>query len=136
VDWRPVGRDAEIAEIHAFLSDAAGAPAALEITGDIGIGKTVVWRHLLHAAGRSSRVLSCQTAPTERPPAFSALDDLFGDIAEDVLCALPGPRLRCCATRPGASARPGPAFRRPTGRCWRGGSSMCCGPCPPTRRSS
>jgi DNA-binding CsgD family transcriptional regulator/tetratricopeptide (TPR) repeat protein len=94
VDWRPVGRDAEIAEIHAFLSDAAGAPAALEITGDIGIGKTVVWRHLLHAAGRSSRVLSCQTAPTERPPAFSALDDLFGDIAEDVLCALPGPRRR------------------------------------------
>ena len=38
MDWRPVGRDAEIAEIQSFLSDAAGAPTALEITGDIGIG--------------------------------------------------------------------------------------------------
>src|SRR5579863_7351274 len=94
MDWRPVGRDAEIAEIQALLSERAGAPAALQITGDIGIGKTAVWRHLLHAAGRSPRVLSCQTAPTERPPAFSALDDLFGDIAGEVLSALPGPRRR------------------------------------------
>ena len=94
VDSRPVGRDAEIAEIWAFLSAASGAPAALAITGDAGIGKTVVWQHVLQAAGRSSRVLSCQPAPAERPLAFSALDDLFGDVAEEVLPALPGPRRR------------------------------------------
>jgi len=94
MDWRPIGRDAEIAKIRAFLSDAAGAPAALEITGDIGIGKTVVWRHVLHTADRTSRVLSCQPTPTERPLAFSALDDLFGDVAGEVLSVLPGPRRR------------------------------------------
>jgi SAM-dependent methyltransferase len=92
MDGRPVGRDAEIAEILAFIPDAAGPPAALEITGDIGIGKTRVWRHVLHTADRSSRVLSCQPAPTERPLAFSALDDLFGDVAGEILSALPGPR--------------------------------------------
>jgi predicted ATPase len=39
-------------------------------------------------------VLSCRPAPAERPLAFSALDDLFGDVAEQVLPALPGPRRR------------------------------------------
>ena len=52
----------------------------------------MVWQHLLQAAGRSSRVLSCRPAPAERPLAFSALDDLFGDVAGQVLPALPVPR--------------------------------------------
>ena len=94
MDSMLVGRDAEIAEISAFLSVAAGAPAALAITGDAGIGKTVVWQHVLQAAGRSTTVLSCRPAPAERPLAFSALDDLFGEVAEQVLPALPGPRRR------------------------------------------
>jgi AAA ATPase domain len=68
--------------------------AAVAITGDAGIGKTVVWQHLLQAASRSSTVLSCRPAPAERPLAFSALDDLFGDVAEQVLPALSGPRRR------------------------------------------
>jgi DNA-binding CsgD family transcriptional regulator len=98
VDWRPVGRDAEIAEIRAFLSAAAGAPAALVITGDAGIGKTMVWRHVLQAAGRSSRVLSCQPVLAEKPLAFSALDDLFGGAAEEILPALPRPRRQAVET--------------------------------------
>ena len=94
MDSELVGRDAEIAEIRAFLSAAPGALGAVAITGDAGIGKTVVWQHLLQAAGRSSRVLSCRPTAAERPLAFSALDDLFGDVAEQVLPALPGPRRR------------------------------------------
>jgi DNA-binding CsgD family transcriptional regulator/tetratricopeptide (TPR) repeat protein len=94
VDSRPVGRDAEIAEICAFLSAASGEPAALVITGDAGIGKTMVWQHVLEVAGRSSRVLSCRPATAERPMAFSALDDLFGDVAEQVIPALAGSRRR------------------------------------------
>jgi DNA-binding CsgD family transcriptional regulator len=89
-----VGRDAEIAEIRAFLSTVSGKPAAVAVTGDAGIGKTVVWQHLVQAVGRSATVLSCRPAPAERPLAFSALDDLFGDVAEQVLPALPGPRRR------------------------------------------
>jgi DNA-binding CsgD family transcriptional regulator len=94
VDWRPIGRDAEVAKIRALLSTASGATAALAITGDAGVGKTVVWRHMLQDVGRSSRVLSCQPAPAERPLAFSALDDLFGNVAGEILPALPGPRRR------------------------------------------
>ncbi len=94
MDSRPIGRDAEIAEISAFLSAASRAPAALVITGDAGIGKTVVWRHVLQGAGRSSRVLSCQPVLAEKPHAFSALDDLFGGAAEEILPALPRPRRR------------------------------------------
>ena len=91
VDSRPVGRDAEVAEIWAFFSAASGVPAALAITGDAGIGKSMVWQHVLQAAGRSSTVLSCRAAPAERPLAFSALEDLFGDVAEQVLPGLAGP---------------------------------------------
>jgi DNA-binding CsgD family transcriptional regulator len=94
VDSGLVGRDAQIAEICAFLSAASGAPAALAITGDTGIGKTAVWRHVLQVMGQSSRVLSCQPTLAERPLAFSALDDLLGDVAAEVLPALPGPRRR------------------------------------------
>ncbi len=89
---RPIGRDTEIAEICAFLSDASGAPAALAITGDVGIGKTALWKHAIQAASRSSRVISCQPSAAERPLAFSAFDDLFGDVAGEVLPALPGPQ--------------------------------------------
>jgi DNA-binding CsgD family transcriptional regulator/tetratricopeptide (TPR) repeat protein len=91
---RPVGRDTEIAQICAFLSATSGAPAALVITGDAGIGKTVVWKQVIQAAHPSSRVLSCQPASAEKPLAFSALDDLFGDVVEEVLVELPGPRRR------------------------------------------
>ena len=90
----PIGRDGEIAEICAFLAASSGAPASLAITGDAGIGKTVVWRYVTQVAGQSSRVLSCQPASAERPLAFSALDDLFGDVAQEALPALPDPRRR------------------------------------------
>jgi len=90
VDSRPIGRDAEITEISAFFAASAGTPAGLIITGDAGIGKTVVWQQMIRVAARSARVLSCQPAPAERPLAFSALDDLFSDVAGEVLPELPG----------------------------------------------
>jgi DNA-binding CsgD family transcriptional regulator len=92
VDSVLIGRGIEVAEILEFLSADFGAPAALVVTGDAGIGKTAVWRHALQAAGQSSRVLSCQPVPAERPLAFSALDDLFGEIPGEVLLALAEPR--------------------------------------------
>jgi DNA-binding CsgD family transcriptional regulator len=113
-----VGRDAEIAEILAFLSSASAVPAALVITGDPGIGKTVVWRHVLQVASRSSRVLSCRPTAAERPLAFSALDDLFGDVAGEVLPALAGPRKRAVeiALLRDPSPEPASAGRSEAGR--------------------
>ena len=92
-----IGRDGEIAEICAFLSATSGGLAALAITGDAGIGKTVVWKHVAHTAGRLSKVLSCQPTSAERPFAFSALDDLFGDVVGEILPALPEPLRRAVA---------------------------------------
>ena len=66
----------------------------LAITGDAGIGKTLIWQHVVQAARRSSRVLSCRPTLAESPLAFSALDDLFGDVAGETLLALPPPRRR------------------------------------------
>ena len=94
MDPRTIGRDAEIAEISGFLLAASGAPAAIAITGDAGIGKTTVWRYVLRSASSLSRVLSCQPTSAERPLAFSALDDLFRGVAQEILPALAGPSRR------------------------------------------
>ena len=82
---------------------------ALAITGDTGIGKTVVWKHVAQAVGRSSRVLSCQPTPAERPLAFSALNDLFGDVAREVLAALPDPQRRAVEVALLRNESPGPS---------------------------
>lgn len=97
MDSGPIGRYAEAAEISALLSTTSEAPTALLITGDAGIGKTVVWRHSVQIARRSTRVLVCQPAAAERPLAFSALDDLFAEVVDEVLPALTAPRRRAVA---------------------------------------
>jgi DNA-binding CsgD family transcriptional regulator/tetratricopeptide (TPR) repeat protein len=97
MDSGPIGRYAEVAEISALLSATSGAPAALAITGDAGIGKTVVWKHSVQIARQSTRVLACQPASAERPLAFSALDDLFAEVVDEVLPALAVPRRRAVA---------------------------------------
>jgi DNA-binding CsgD family transcriptional regulator len=88
----PIGREAEVAEICAFLPAIAGAPSVVAIAGDVGIGKTVVWQHVISAARADCRVLSCCPAQAESPLAFSALDDLFGGVVEEVLAELPEAR--------------------------------------------
>lgn len=90
VNARLVGRDIEIDKIFTFLSGTSRMPAALAVTGDPGIGKTEVWKHVLQAAAPSCQVLSCRPTLAERPLAFSALDDLFGDVAKDTRPALAG----------------------------------------------
>ena len=105
---RVVGRDAEIAEIWTFISAVPRGPAVLAIAGDAGIGNTMVWEHVLQHAGRSFRVLSGRPAPAERPLAFSALDDLFGDVAGEVLPALPGLRRQAMELALLRDVSPGP----------------------------
>lgn len=80
----------------------------LTITGDAGIGKTVVWKHSVQTAHRSSRLLACQPTSAERPLAFSPLDDPFADVVEDVLLALPGPRRQAVEAALLREASPGP----------------------------
>ena len=85
-------------EICAFLSASPGEPAAVAITGDVGIGKTMVWKHLVQTALRSVLPGSLLPAvPSERPLAFSALDDLLGDVIEEFLPELPECRRQAVA---------------------------------------
>jgi len=55
VDPGPIGRDAEIAKICGFLLAASQSPAALAITGDAGIGKTMVWKQMIQASGSAAK---------------------------------------------------------------------------------
>ena len=86
----PIGRQPELTEICDFLAQSPDAPCAVVITGDTGIGKTAVWRHILRVAGRSCRVLSCRLAPAEAELAYSGLDDLFGEVTGELLSARAG----------------------------------------------
>src|SRR5437773_2993367 len=106
-----VGRDAEVAEvaeIGAFLTATAGAPSALVVVGDVGIGKTAVWKHTVQAASGTYRVLSCRPARAEAPLAFSALDDLLGGVLAEILPGLPEPRRR--ALEAALHGSPAPPF--------------------------
>jgi hypothetical protein len=87
MDSGPIGRDGAVAKISAFLAANSKTPVVLAITGDAGIGKSVVWKHSVQTACQSSRVLMCQPPSTERPLVFSALDDLLAEVAEEILPA-------------------------------------------------
>ena len=90
-----VGREEELGSIYAFIGDAGGPLAALVLEGEAGIGKSTLWfAGLEHACTRGLRVLSSRPAEAERSLAHVGLGDLFADVLDDVLPALPAPRRR------------------------------------------
>jgi DNA-binding CsgD family transcriptional regulator len=90
-----VGREEELASLHAFVSEARGGPAGLVIEGDAGIGKSTLWlAGVEHARAQGVRVLSSRPAEAERGLAHAGLGDLFDDVLDDVLPALSLPRRR------------------------------------------
>ena len=90
-----VGREAELASIHAFIGEERGAPAALVFEGEAGIGKSTLWlAGVEHARAQGFRVLSSRPAEAERGLAHLGLGDLFDDVLDDVLPALSAPRRR------------------------------------------
>jgi DNA-binding CsgD family transcriptional regulator len=90
-----VGRERELAALGGFLAASRSRPSALVLRGEAGMGKTTLWATTVETARSSgSRVLSCSPAPAERQLAFAALGDLFLDVVEEVLPALPAPQRR------------------------------------------
>ena len=90
-----VGREAELASIHAFIGEERGAPAALVFEGEAGIGKSTLWlAGVEHARAQGFRVLSSRPAEAEHGLAHLGLGDLFDDVLDDVLPALSAPRRR------------------------------------------
>lgn len=90
-----VGRDDELAAIHAFLDGAPATPSALVLEGEAGIGKSTLWLAAVeHAHTRGMRVLSSRPAEAERSLAHVGLGDLLEAVLDGVLPALPTPRRR------------------------------------------
>jgi DNA-binding CsgD family transcriptional regulator len=90
-----VGREEELASVHAFVGEAEGGPAALVLEGEAGIGKSTLWlAGVEYARARNLRVLASRPAEVERGLAHMGLGDLFDDVLVDVLPALSAPRRR------------------------------------------
>jgi len=87
-----IGREAELDSIRSFLQSGVW-PVALLIHGEAGIGKTVVWKQALVAAGGMSyRILLSRPAETERRLSYSVLGDLLDDALDEGLSSLPEPQ--------------------------------------------
>ena len=90
-----VGREGEVAALHAFFDRAGEGPASVVLEGDAGIGKSTLWLAGVEAAReRSLRVLGARPAEAEQGLAHAALGDLLGPCADEVLPELPPPRRR------------------------------------------
>jgi predicted ATPase len=90
-----VSREEELSSLHAFIDELRDGSAALVLEGEAGIGKSTLWvAGVDHARTRGFRVLSSRPAEAERGLAHVGLGDLFEDVLDDVLPALPAPRRR------------------------------------------
>jgi len=88
-----VGRETELAKVHAFLGSGEG-PRAFVLAGDPGIGKTTLWEAGVAAAReRGLRVLSARGSGAETRLSFAALIDLLDGIGSEELGDLPPPQL-------------------------------------------
>ena len=83
-----IGREEELGAIQALLADVEQGPRALVLSGEAGIGKTILWEAGVEDARRSfARVLTCRGVEAEALLSFAALSDLLG--VEDVETAAP-----------------------------------------------
>jgi predicted ATPase len=84
-----VGREAELACLDGFVEAVRGAPAAVLLEGEAGIGKSTLWRAGVERARAAGLlVLSSRPAEAERGLAHAGLGDLLEDVIDDVLPAL------------------------------------------------
>ncbi len=85
-----VGRERELALVEGFVVDDDPMATSLVLEGLAGIGKTTIWTAGLNAATRTGiAVRSTRCTAADATWAFSGLGDLFEDIPEEVLAALP-----------------------------------------------
>ena len=90
-----VGREEELDSIRAFIDAVPRGPTALSISGQAGIGKTILWETGVEAAReRFGRVLLCRGIEAEASLSFAALSELITPIFDEVAPALTTPRRR------------------------------------------
>jgi DNA-binding CsgD family transcriptional regulator len=110
MDSEIVGREEELAAAAGFLDEVSGAPRALVLEGEPGIGKSTIWlAGVRHARERGLRVLASRPSEAERSLAHAGLGDLLEDVLDETLPALAPPRrhaLEVAMLREGTSADP------------------------------
>jgi DNA-binding CsgD family transcriptional regulator len=90
-----IGREREQGVIDAFLARAVQWPLALVLSGEPGIGKTVLWETgVAEARTRFDSVLTCRGVEAEASLSFTGLSELLGDVLEQVGPSLAPPRRR------------------------------------------
>jgi len=90
-----IGREQELASIEAFLDSVREGPRALALSGEPGIGKTVLWEvGVREAERRFPHVLSHRSAEAEAMLAFAGLFDLLAPVLDEVAPSLAPPRRR------------------------------------------
>lgn len=88
-----VGREVELQLVRDFLADAGWKPCGLHLHGETGIGKSTVWQAALsEAESLGYRVVSTRPTEAEAQLPFAGLNDLFGDLLDDVQPDLPAPQ--------------------------------------------
>ena len=93
-----VGREEELASLAQWLASPNALPGAFVLEGEVGIGKTTLWRRGVElAAAASYRVVSCSPSESETRLSFTAIGDLLEPFIEEATAALPEPQRRALA---------------------------------------
>src|SRR5688572_5870371 len=89
-----IGRDKELGSIEAFLEQLP-RPRVLVVSGDPGIGKTILWQQGVdEARTHFRRVLAHRAVEPEAKLSFTALSDLLAETTDEALPSLSAPRRR------------------------------------------
>lgn len=90
-----VGRERELSCLESFLDAVPAGPVGLLLEGEVGVGKTTLWKEAIAAgSGRSYRLLSCRPVESEAQLAFAGLGDLLEEVSEETMAGLPAPQRR------------------------------------------
>jgi len=90
-----IGREGEQAAIAAFLAGVDHGPRALVLSGEAGIGKTILWeKGIEEAEQRFGCVLTCRGVEAEASLSFAGLSELLAPVLTDVAPSLAAPRRR------------------------------------------
>ena len=84
-----IGREREQSAIQSLIATVGDGPQALVLSGEPGIGKTVLWEEGLSGAKQQSRrVLVHRSVEAETSLSFTALSDLLAPVFDDVASSL------------------------------------------------